>query len=55
MTTRKYFYKKNISVDIVDFQNFKRLIKRPFIIYGNFECVLIPSTNNIDFDPNTKK
>ena len=55
MTTRKYFYKKNISVDTVDFQNFKRLIKTPFIIYGNFECVLVPSTNNIDFDSNTKK
>ena len=33
----------------VNFQNFKRLIKAPFIIYGDFECVLILSTDNIDF------
>ena len=26
----------------IDFQNFKRLAKAPFIIYCDFECVLIP-------------
>ena len=29
----------------VNFQNFERLIKPPFITYGDFECVLIPSTD----------
>ena len=33
-------------------QNFKRLTKAPFIIYGNFEYVLILSTDNINFAPN---
>ena len=27
----------------------------PFIIYGDFESVLIPSTNIVDFVPKTKK
>ena len=39
----------------VNFQNFKRLIKAAFIIYGDSEWFLIPSTNKIDFAPNTKK
>ena len=39
----------------VDFQNFKRLIKAPFIISGDFKCALIPSLDNIDFGPNTKR
>ena len=37
------------------FQNCKRLTRAPFIIYGNFECVLITSIDNIDVGPNTKK
>ena len=41
--------------EYVDFQNFKRLIKTPFIIYGDFKCALIPSLDNIDFGPNTKR
>ena len=43
---------ENVSVN---FQNFKRLTKAPFIIYGDFECVLIPSIDNIYFGTNTKK
>ena len=39
----------------VNFENFKKLIKAPFIIFGDFGCVLIPSTNNIYFRLNTKK
>ena len=38
-----------------NFQIFKRFTKAPFIMYGNFEYVLIPSTDHIDFGPNTKK
>ena len=38
----------------VNFQNFERLTKASFIIYGDFECVLIPSTDNIDIGPNAK-
>ena len=41
--------------EYVNFQNLKRLLKLPFIIYGDFECVLIGLTNNIDFGPNSKK
>ena len=41
--------------EYVNFQNWKRLIKTPSIIYGDFECVLMPLTDNIDFGPNTKK
>ena len=36
-------------------QNFKRLTKAPFIIFDEFECVLLSATNNIDFGLNTKK
>ena len=39
----------------VNFQNFKRLTKSPFIIHGDFERVLISSTNTIDFGPKTKE
>ena len=39
----------------INLQNFKRFTKAPFIIYGNFECVLILSIDNIDFVPNIKK
>ena len=41
--------------EYINLQNFERLAKTLFIIYGNFECILIPSTGNIDFVPNTKK
>ena len=41
--------------EYVKFQNFKRSTRAPFIIYDYFECVLIPSFDNIDFGPNTKK
>ena len=36
------------------FRILKKLSEAPFIIYGDFECVLMPSTDNIDFGPNTK-
>ena len=39
----------------VNFQNFKRLAKASFIIYVDFEFVLITSSNSIDSGPNTKK
>ena len=39
----------------ISFQDFKILTKTSFIIYGDFKCVLIPSTDNIGFVPNTKK
>ena len=40
----------------VNFQNFIKLIlKQPMVVYGNFKCVLISSTNSVDFGPNTKK
>ena len=32
-----------------------KILKAPFIIYGDFECLFMPSTDNIDFGPNTKK
>ena len=32
----------------INFQNLKRLAKAAFIIYGDFECVLVPSTDNVD-------
>ena len=41
--------------EYVNVQNFKRLIKALLITCGNFECVLIPSIDNIAFVPNTKK
>ena len=44
-----------INPQYVNFQNFRRITKAPFINYGNFICVLIPSTNNIHFVPNHKK
>ena len=34
---------------------FERLKKVPFIFHGDFESVLIHSTNKIDFGPDTKK
>ena len=41
--------------EYVNFQNFKRLTKTLFIICRDCECVLIPSTDNTNFGPNTKK
>ena len=41
--------------EYINFQNFIRLTKAPFITCDDFECVLIPSTDNIDFGPNTKE
>ena len=32
-----------------------KILKAPLIIYGDFECVLIPAIDDIDFGPNTKK
>ena len=41
----------------INFQKliFERLKKGPFIFHGDFGSVLIPSTNKIDFGPDTKK
>ena len=39
----------------VNVQNIKRLTKALLIIDANFEYVLIPSPDNINFGPNTKK
>ena len=40
--------------EYVNSENCKRLTKAAsFIIYGDFECVLIPSTNNLDFGLST--
>ena len=39
----------------INLRNLKRLIKAPFIIYGDFECVITHSNDNTDFGPNTKK
>ena len=39
----------------INFENFKRWTKALLIICDDFECVLIPSTDNINFGPNTKK
>ena len=39
----------------INLQNLKKLTKAPFIIYGDFECVLIPSNDVFNFGPNTKK
>ena len=33
----------------------EKLTKSLFIFYDDFECVLIPSTDNVDFGPDTKK
>ena len=35
----------------ITFQNFKRLTKGPFTICGDFECILLPSSDNIKFGP----
>ena len=35
-------------------QNFKRSAKAPFLTFDNFECVLISSTDYIDFGPSAK-
>ena len=40
--------------EYVGFQNFKRLVKAPFKVHGNFECVLTSSAGNIDFGLNKK-
>ena len=39
----------------INFQKFQRFTKEPFIIYGDFECILIFLTDNIGFGPKTKK
>ena len=39
----------------VNFQNFKRIIKAPCIIYSGFKCVLISSADKSDDGPNTGK
>ena len=43
------------EIEYINIQNFKRLAKSPFMIYGDSECVLIPLTDNIEFFPNAKK
>ena len=40
--------------EYVNSQNFKRFSKAPFIINGDFECVLTPSADNINFGLNIK-
>ena len=39
----------------VNFQNFKRIIKAPCIIYSGFKCVLTSSPDKSDDGPNTEK
>ena len=39
----------------INFQNFKRLTKAPFIIYGHFKSILTALTDNVNFDKSTKK
>ena len=39
----------------VNFQNIKRIIKAPCIIYSDFKWILIPSTDKSDDGPNTEK
>ena len=39
----------------VRFQNFKRLLKVPFIMYADFEIILKPITDNKNDGLNTKK
>ena len=41
--------------EYLSFQKIKRLTKAAFIIYGDFKCVIIPSTDNINFGGSTKK
>ena len=61
MSCTKFYINHTKSVliseenDYVNFQNFKRLTKAPFIIYCDFEGDLILSTDHIDFDPNIRK
>ena len=61
MSCTKFYINHTKSVliseekEYVNFQNFKRLTKAPFIIYCDIEGDLIPSTDHIDFDPNIKK
>ena len=56
----KKYYKvtENIFLEegaYIKFKNFKRLTNVSFIIYGNFEYILVPLTDNISFGPNAKK
>ena len=37
--------------EYVNFKYLKKLTKAPYIIYGVFECVLIPSTDNFHSVP----
>ena len=39
----------------INFQSVKSSTKVPLIIYDDFKYVLMPSTNNIDFGPNTEQ
>ena len=39
--------------EYANFQNFERLVKAWFI-YGDFQYFFMPSTDNINFGPNTK-
>ena len=39
----------------INFKKCQRFTKEPFIIYGDFECILISLTDNIGFGPKTKK
>ena len=39
----------------INFQKCQRFTKELFIIYGDFECILISLTDNIGFGPKTKK
>ena len=39
----------------VNFQNIRRIIKAPCIIYSDFKWILIPSTDKSDDGPNTEK
>ena len=43
------------KTEYVNFQNSRRLTKASFIICRDFECILILSTDNINFGLNTKK
>ena len=39
----------------VNFQNIRRIIKAPWIIYSDFKWILIPLTDKSDDGPNTEK
>ena len=43
------------EITYINFQNLEKLTKAPFINYDGFECVLIPSTDYIDFGSNANK